>query len=145
LTDDTLENQRAVINEAFNPRKISFKSAGIDLVVRPEWADNCREKAMKTSLRKDTYADLNVYFHPEILRACDWTFHRPNGVLGATVAYPFKDASSGEMLLDRVHIRADVVPGGNLRYFNQGATLVHEVRHWLGRTYHCRACDWLSD
>jgi hypothetical protein len=45
------------------------------------------------------------------------------------------------MLRDGVHIRADVVPANLLRYYNQGVTLVHEVGHWLGGTYHYRACD----
>jgi hypothetical protein len=141
LTDDTLEHQLAVLNEVFKPHNISFKSAGIDLVVRPKWADNCKEEAMNTSLRKGTYADLNVYSHPEILCAHGWPLHWPGEIFDSTADYPSKDASSGEMLLDGGHIRADVIAGRHHRYYNQGMTLVHEVRHWLGGTYHYRACD----
>lgn len=35
-------------------------------LVAPEWSDNCKEYEMKKSLRKGTYADLNVYFFPVI-------------------------------------------------------------------------------
>jgi hypothetical protein len=137
LDPTDLDRQLAVLNEAYEPQKISFKSASMELVIEPEWADNCKEEAMKTALQQGTYADLNVYFFPKILcQSGEVVGH--DQLIGYSTMPTI--ASSTEMLLSGVHVRADVVPGGDLEYYDLGASAVHEVGHWLGRTYYCRTC-----
>jgi hypothetical protein len=101
----------------------------------PEWAENCKEEEMKKSLRRGTYADLNVYFHPK-MSCIDGAEMEDDSYLGYSAGLGLPTyASSTETLLSGVHVRADTVPGSNLSHYNQGATVVHEVGHWLGRTF----------
>lgn len=57
-------DQLNVLNGAFNKHKIGFKLAEITRTVNSSWSSNCAETEMKRSLRKGTYADLNVYIQP---------------------------------------------------------------------------------
>jgi hypothetical protein len=119
-----LTKQLAAMNERFAPYGFTFTQAGSDWTVNAGWARDSSELTMKRSLRKGTYADLNMYFLPS---------------MGSTLGYAYlpKSVSSGssDFYYDGVTIASGTVPGGNLDRFNLGLTAVHEAGHWLG-LYH---------
>lgn len=112
------------MNERFAPYGFTFTQAGSDWTVNSGWARDNSELTMKRSLRKGTYADLNVYFLPD---------------MGSTLGYAYlpKSVSSGssDFYYDGMTIASGTVPGGALTGFNLGLTAVHEAGHWLG-LYH---------
>lgn len=75
---------------------------------------------MKTALRRGTKSDLNVYS----------TGFVSSDLLGYAT-FP----SSSNLIEDGVVFAFDSMPGGAIRNYNLGYTLVHEVGHWVG-LYH---------
>jgi hypothetical protein len=129
VTATSLKRQLDVLNEAFSPHNITFKTAEAYTIVAPDWADNCQELEMKKVLQNGTYADLNVYIFPYI--GCI-DFEPLWGILGSAKFPSNVKPGSIEYKVDAVHIRASTMPGGTLAPNNEGMTLVHEVGHWLG-------------
>ncbi|KAI0133013.1 metalloprotease [Xylariales sp. AK1849] len=138
LTNDTLDDQLAVMNERYAPHGISFTEGGRDWTINSNWAKDGAETAMKTALRKGTYADLNLYFVPtmDALGYC----YLPQTVTAGSAAY----------IRDGCTIASSTVPGGSSTGYNLGLTVVHESGHWFG-LYHTfeGACgttgDYVSD
>ncbi|KAI1248649.1 hypothetical protein MGN70_009849 [Eutypa lata] len=60
ISASTLTQQLAAMNAAYAPYDISFTQAGADWTVNSGWAADGSELTMKRSLRKGTYADLNL-------------------------------------------------------------------------------------
>jgi hypothetical protein len=120
-----------MLNDAYKPHNIKFEFTDHEKTVKPKWSGNCNELEMKMSLRKGTYADLNVYFLSSI--NCLGGVEFGSGVLGYA-EWPADDISGTQQeIMDSVLVRADTVPGGRAP-FDEGKTLVHEVGHWLGRS-----------
>lgn len=124
LTESDLSKQLDAMNERYAPYGFTFTRAGADWTVNAGWARDQSETTMKRQLRKGTYADLNVYFLPD---------------MGSTLGYAYlpRSVSSGssDFYIDGMTIASGTVPGGNLNRFNLGLTAVHEAGHWLG-LYH---------
>lgn len=87
-----------------------------------EWAAGSLDYEMKSSLRKGTYADLNLYFLTNI----------GGGVLGYCQFPGNFDAADKAFSTDGCSVLADTIPGGEITYFNRGGSAVHEVGHWFG-------------
>lgn len=130
-----ITNQLAAMNERYAPYGISFVNAGADWTVNAAWARDGNEEAMKTALRKGTYADLNLYFIPSM------------AYLG--YCYFPTTPSADDILYDGCTILSTTVPGGSQTNYNQGLTAVHEIGHWFG-LYHtfqggCTVGDRVDD
>lgn len=128
---DSVLRQHAMLNDAYKPHNIMFEFANHDKTVKPKWSDNCNEWEMKMSLRKGTYADLNVYFLSCI--NCLGGIKFASGVLGYAELPDDDITGTQQEIMDSVLVRADTISGGRAP-FDEGKTLVHEVGHWLGCT-----------
>lgn len=133
LSQQSLDGQLRVLNEAYAPHGISFTQAGADWTINAQYANDQAELAMKRALRKGTYADLNVYFTPGTQYLGYATF--PTAVT----------AGSSTFYRDGVVIRSSTVPGGSEAKYNLGHTATHEVGHWLGcKNLHHFSKDYMS-
>ncbi|CAG8950874.1 hypothetical protein HYFRA_00003091 [Hymenoscyphus fraxineus] len=123
LTQATINQQLAVMNTAYAPYAISFTMGGTDWTVNTAYANDQSELAMKRALRKGTYADLNLYFVPNMsyLGYCYFPTTAPSG--------------STDFYYDGCTIASGTVPGGAETQYNEGQTATHEVGHWFG-LYH---------
>ncbi|KAG6918293.1 hypothetical protein DXG01_015385 [Tephrocybe rancida] len=66
LPDSLIQQQIQVFNQDYNKFGITWRLAGIDRTLNPNWANgltegSSQEQQMKTALRKGGPADLNVY------------------------------------------------------------------------------------
>jgi hypothetical protein len=121
LNPGIINNQIAVLNNAFAPSNISFVLGGTTVTDNADWflcgMGTPEEAAMKAALRTGGADTLNVYTAIA------------QGVLGwATPPLYYANSPS----YDGVVIQPSTLPGGNFAPYNQGMTLVHEVGHWLG-------------
>ncbi|KAK7697702.1 hypothetical protein SLS64_013258 [Diaporthe eres] len=123
LTSAQISSQLSAMNTAFAPHGISFVNAGTDWTVNSNWANDGAETTMKRSLRKGTYADLNLYF----VYSMDY--------LGYCYFPASTSGSDSTFYLDGCTILSSTVPGGSETNYNLGLTAVHEIGHYFG-LYH---------
>lgn len=110
------------MNRDYNPHGISFNLISSDYTVNGTWATGDLDYDMKSSLRKGTYANLNLYLLTDI----------PNGVLGYCQFPGTFNATDEAFATDGCSILAETAPGGQILYYNEGGSAVHEVGHWFG-------------
>ncbi|USW54749.1 Putative peptidase M43, pregnancy-associated plasma-A [Septoria linicola] len=126
--NDMIQNQMVVMNDAFAGTGFSFELVGFDITVQETWAKaaagSFAETAMKKSLKRGNYRDLNLYFLSDL----------GDGLLGFCY-FPTTNPSSQMQILDGCINLADSMPGGAANNYNLGLTAVHEVGHWFG-LYH---------
>ncbi len=138
VSDGRIDQQISVLNSAYSRTGFSFVKAGVDRTSNSSWYNlsqgSSAERAMKTALRSDKVADLNIY-----------TANLSGGLLGwATFPKSSFDVMDGVVVLDQS------LPGGNAAPYNLGDTATHEAGHWLG-LYHtfqggCRGSgDYVTD
>ena len=128
ITTKMINNQMAVLNDAFNSRENpwgwSFNLVAVDRTTNVVWYDDCygsSESAMKSALHQGTADDLNIY-----------TCNPSNGILGyATFPSGYKSAPDR----DGIVLLYSSLPGGTAAPYNLGDTATHEVGHWMG-LYH---------
>ncbi|KAM5349397.1 hypothetical protein ACJ41O_005902 [Fusarium nematophilum] len=125
LTDKMLSDQLDVLNRDFAPHDIEFRLLGTDRTVNSGWSTDGNELAMKQSLRKGTYGDLNIYFQTRLRQNALGYAYLPTSVTSGSTAFT----------RDGVSLNAQTVPGGSATGYNLGKTGTHEVGHWLG-LYH---------
>ncbi|KAJ0114211.1 hypothetical protein N8I77_006999 [Diaporthe amygdali] len=123
LSASSISSQLDAMNTAYAPHGISFVNAGTDWTVNSNWASDGSETTMKRSLRKGTYADLNLYF----VNSMDY--------LGYCYFPTSTSGSDSNFYLDGCTILSSTVPGGSETNYNLGLTAVHEIGHWFG-LYH---------
>lgn len=126
LTKQQASLQVAVLNKAYKPIGISFRLAKVSITAKDAWAvaKGADMNALKLSLRRGTYADLNLYFHTDLTDGILGTCTLPSQVTAST--------SRSQYISDGCNINANSMPGGTLTGYNQGMTAVHETGHWLG-------------
>ena len=125
LTDNEVQSQIDVINDDFHQVNAKFVLKGIHRVTNDDWFDlsygSSEEYDMKSSLRVGGTNVLNVY-----------SIANDEGILGwATFPVDVEDY----LAWDGVVIDYRTLPGGSAAPYNEGATLTHEVGHWMG-LYH---------
>ena len=91
-----------------------------DTTVNNDWATGQYSTNMKYALRKGSYSHLNVYFlsdYQEALGKC---------------TFPLDPApNSNDVVNDGCIALADTLPGSTRIHYNNGGTVVHEVRQSL--------------
>lgn len=119
IPDSWITAQMNVLNQAYS--NFSFNLVSVDRTTNSQWFTGKSESKMKSTLRKGTCADLNVY-----------TIKPGRGLLGWAT---FPSNCAGNMKMDGVVLHYQSLPGGNLAPYNEGDTGTHEVGHWVG-LYH---------
>jgi pregnancy-associated plasma protein-A len=123
VTDKQVADQLDVLNAAY-AGFASFTLAGVDDSNNDRWYTTTgggSERQMKSSLRKGSADDLNIYFNNMGKNLLGWA--------------TFPSSYSQQPLLDGVVILYTSVPGGSAAPYNLGDTATHEVGHWFG-LYH---------
>lgn len=115
MTQEDLDSQTTVMNDAYNPHGFSFTQASVDTTDNDAWFaawhGSFAEEEMKTTLRQGGAADLNIYLNSG------------GGLLG-WATFPQDYSTNPDM--DGVVITCDCIPGG-IPPYDEGDTLVHEV------------------
>ncbi len=122
VSKEVINDQIDVMNNSFALTGFRFELEKINFVNTTRWQNidygNATERDMKTTLRMGDSATLNVYILPSLGQILGW----------ATFPWEY----SIKPIMDGVVIAKDTLPGGAMPPFNEGATLTHEVGHWMG-------------
>ncbi|KFY01448.1 hypothetical protein V490_00910 [Pseudogymnoascus sp. VKM F-3557] len=131
-----IDNQVKVMNSNYAASGFQFTKAGADWTINTNWASDGAELAMKKSLRKGTYKDLNIYFMYAI-----------GGNLGYCYFPTSAATGSNDFYLDGCSILYSTAPGGSETNYNLGKTVTHEVGHWMGlfHTFQGNSCTGSGD
>lgn len=106
-----------VVADAYAPHGIHFNHIKTIRTINSRWSNGEDIEGMKASLRRGSYADLNVY-------VADYF---GNGTAGFCT-FPDRVMEGDDIFLqDGCGIVAGTLPGGDFQDHNEGATLVHEV------------------
>ncbi|KAK6340269.1 hypothetical protein TWF730_002033 [Orbilia blumenaviensis] len=143
ITEQDVQNQFKVLNDNFASTGIVFDLVSVSYTENKTWANagsgSAAELAMKKSLRRGGYDELNIYIRP--LRS---------GLLGyCTFPQANVAPNSDKFFLDGCDVLFSSVPGGSTVPFNEGKTATHEVGHWFGlfHTFQggCTGGDFVDD
>jgi len=125
LTDQEINAQMQVLNQAYNGTGFSFTLASVDRTYNTRWSTHRygsrNEIKMKQALAIDPASTLNMYF-------CNIG----GGLLGYAT---FPDMYPEDSYMHGVVILYSSLPGGTAAPYNEGDTATHEVGHYLG-LYH---------
>ena len=130
VSQQQIDDQMAVLNDAFLPLGFQFVNAFQETVNNATWYfDN---GTYWNSLALDTAEYLNIYTNTA------------SGSLGY-VPYLAGGAPEGTKS-DRVVALWTSLPGGSEIFFNEGDTVVHEVGHWMGLAHTFQGgCGFFGD
>jgi len=120
-----INSQIDVLNAAYAKGGWKYTLKSVDVTANNDWyvmqPGTAAETDAKTTLRKGTAADLNLY-----------SANIGGGLLG-WATFP-KDYTS-KPKMDGVVVLYSSLPGGTAKSYNLGDTGTHEVGHWMG-LYH---------
>jgi hypothetical protein len=140
ITRAMIDEQMAVLNQAYSPYSIVFDLIDVDYTLNKNWArkityGNKQDLEVKTALRKGKQGALNMY------SAC-----LGSGLLGYAC---FPDEYKNQPIRDGVVLLHSTLPGGSSKPYDLGYTAVHEVGHWMGlfHTFQggCKDEDFVDD
>lgn len=119
-----INSQIDVLNRCFRPAGIQFRLASVDETANRAWfrmtPGSREERLAKASLAKSPARVLNVF-----------SAGPRDGSLGWS-SLPWRSASAKTQ---GIVVHHNAVVGGRFERFNLGATLVHEVGHYLGLSH----------
>ena len=128
LSNAMISNQIKVLNQSYSTHTggaqtgFQFKLVGTDFTNNATWFNagqgSATETTIKTTLRKGTKRDLNIY-----------TWNLGGGLLGWAT---FPSSVAGNLAMDGVVCLYSSLPGGSAVPYDLGDTATHEVGHWLG-------------
>lgn len=125
IPQSQISDQMAVLNAAYVSTGWQFNLVSTDRTTNASWytagPGTTAEAQMKSSLRKGTAVDLNIYSS------------NPGGGLLGWATFPSSYQANPN--LDGVVMLFSSVPGGTATPYNLGDTATHEVGHWMG-LYH---------
>jgi hypothetical protein len=125
VTDKMINDQMAVLNDAFEPHGWSFTLAVVDRTANDAWyvmePGTSAEQEAKSALRQGTADDLNIY-----------TANLGGGLLGWAT---FPQSYASDPSDDGVVVLFSSLPRGGAEPYDEGDTATHEVGHWFG-LYH---------
>lgn len=125
VSDEMLDEQLEVLNEAYAAHRVRFTKAEVRRITNTRWFRmdhrSPAEREAKTALNVDPTRTLNFY-----------TAGLRGGLLGWATFPWWLD---GDPDVDGVVILHSSLSGGSAAPYNEGDTAVHEVGHWLG-LYH---------
>jgi len=145
--------QGSVLNTAYADSNITFLLHPYSHTINDGWATDVQDSAMKTALRRGSYAALNIYFQTNLSAGITTPGAQASQLLGyctlpQSVAYtPSACPSDAKLsngnckpqtfpkstyILDGCNVLAGSMPGGGLQGYQMGKTAVHEVGHWFG-------------
>ncbi|KAF2145874.1 uncharacterized protein K452DRAFT_294513 [Aplosporella prunicola CBS 121167] len=167
VSNQTVMNQLDRLNEDFAPHGISFKHSGTTHTVEPKWSVwkvdretatmpksffNLQEMPMRRHLRKGTYTTLNVFILEDFEYKVEGLCYPPRDVVGVSGMSSIDVSMTTYEIfwMDGCLIDHRTLPGSGSRssLFSQrtGATLSHEVGHWLGLFHPFQSgCDEPND
>ena len=130
----------AALNQAYSPAGIVFhhNTSGSSYTIRDDWATDANGTIMKESLRRGTYASLNIYFQSNLSSGGSGQVSTLLGYcsLPTVITYgsPPVEYPTVDYATDGCNILTGSMPGvPNAVYgYNEGKTAVHEVGHWFG-------------
>lgn len=121
VSDQTLNDQITVLNNAYAGTEFSFRLASIDRTSNASWFNmtlgSAAEAQAKNALVISPQTTLNFYTT------------NGGGLLG-WATFPWELAANPN--LDGVVVLYSSLPGGASAPFNEGDTGTHEIGHWLG-------------
>jgi hypothetical protein len=125
VSDAVISRQMQVLNTGFSQTGLSFRLVTVTRTRNDAWYGTApgtsTQTAMKNALRQGGPDALNIY-----------TANLAGGLLG-WATFPWSYA--GNPRDDGVVVLTGSLPGGSTANYNLGATLTHEVGHWMG-LYH---------
>lgn len=139
ISDQAINGQMQVLNQAYSGTGYSFSLASVDRTYNTKWSthryNSRNERQMKQALAVDPSTHLNLYF-------CNIG----GGLLGYAT---FPDMYAEDSYMHGVVCLFSTVPGGSAAPYNEGDTGTHEIGHFLG-LYHtfqggCSGGDYVSD
>ncbi len=127
VSDEDIKAQIQALNTGYAQSGMNFELKGITKSVNNAWFTSSPQESdiqmeMKKSLRVGGPETLNVYT----------TLLGGGNILGYA---SFPSDYTTEPIRDGVVVLYSSLPNGKLKNYNLGATLVHEVGHWMG-LYH---------
>ena len=139
VSDQTINAQMSVLNNAYESSGFNFTLAGVDRTSNSTWytmtMNSGAEAAAKAALRRGGPETLNIY-----------TANLGQGLLGWATFPQYYDSDPSD---DGVVVLYSSLPGGSAVPYDEGDTATHEVGHWLG-LYHtfqggCHKGDQVDD
>lgn len=125
VTDQQIQDQLQVLNDAYGPYGYQFTHHSTDRTDNSLWSQNspgsAAEYAMKNALAIDPASTLNLYI-------CDLG----GGLLGYSY---FPNSFDEDSIVHGVVVLYSSLPGGSAYPYDEGDTATHEIGHYLG-LYH---------
>ena len=148
IGQDVPAKQVEALNKAYKDTGFAFVLKDATFTTNDAWAIGATDDdilAMKTALRKGTYATLNLYFQSDLAGSILGVCSMPSDI--SDPSKPAKDVDPSLYVDDGCNVNAGTMPGGSIYGYSAGMTAAHETGHWLGlfHVFEGYSCDGEGD